>query len=225
MLPPPVGPARHRSSGARGSSASWTPSSAITSTCWSSSTSSQGMSPDAARREALRVFGAVEAVKDDVRDHWLSRFFEIAAQDVRYGVAQPAPQARASRSSSSSPWRSASAPTPRSSASSTACCCARCPTATATSSSSSTTARGTRSPTTWASRSKDIADYRRGALLQRHRRVPQHVLQPARPRRSPSGCRPASCRRTTSTCSACSRCYGRTFVAPTTRRARRRCWS
>ena len=44
------------------------------------------MSPEAARREALRVFGAVDAVKDEVRDHWLSRFFQIAAQDVRYGV-------------------------------------------------------------------------------------------------------------------------------------------
>jgi putative ABC transport system permease protein len=46
----------------------------------------QGMSPDAARREALRVFGAVEVVKDEIRDHWLSRFFQVAAQDVRYGV-------------------------------------------------------------------------------------------------------------------------------------------
>ena len=46
----------------------------------------QGMSPYAARREALRVFGAVEAVKDEVRDHWLARFFQVAAQDIRYGV-------------------------------------------------------------------------------------------------------------------------------------------
>lgn len=45
-----------------------------------------GMSADAARREALRVFGTVAAVKDDVRDNWLARFFEVAAQDVRYGV-------------------------------------------------------------------------------------------------------------------------------------------
>jgi hypothetical protein len=45
-----------------------------------------GMAPAAARREALRVFGTLEGVKDDVRDHWLSRFFEMAAQDVRYGV-------------------------------------------------------------------------------------------------------------------------------------------
>ena len=45
-----------------------------------------GMAPDQARREALRVFGNVAGVKDDVRDNWLARFFEVAAQDVRYGV-------------------------------------------------------------------------------------------------------------------------------------------
>jgi hypothetical protein len=45
-----------------------------------------GMSPAAARREALRVFGAVDGVKDDVRDKWLSRFVEVAVQDVRYGM-------------------------------------------------------------------------------------------------------------------------------------------
>ena len=33
----------------------------------------KGLSPDAARREALRVFGTLEGVKDDVRDNWLSR--------------------------------------------------------------------------------------------------------------------------------------------------------
>src|SRR5579862_6297033 len=46
----------------------------------------RGMPRDAARREALREFGSVETVKDDVRDAWLSHFFEIAAQDVRYGI-------------------------------------------------------------------------------------------------------------------------------------------
>ncbi|HEX4565080.1 MAG TPA: ABC transporter permease [Vicinamibacterales bacterium] len=46
----------------------------------------RGMPRESARREALRVFGSVETVKDDVRDTWLSRFFEIAAQDVRYGI-------------------------------------------------------------------------------------------------------------------------------------------
>jgi predicted permease len=46
----------------------------------------QGLSPEAARREALRVFGTVAGVKDDVRDSWLPRLFETAAQDVRYGI-------------------------------------------------------------------------------------------------------------------------------------------
>src|SRR5213592_977625 len=46
----------------------------------------RGMTPETARREALRIFGTVEGVKDDVRDKWLSRLFETAAQDVRYGV-------------------------------------------------------------------------------------------------------------------------------------------
>jgi predicted permease len=46
----------------------------------------RGMPPEAARREALRVFGTMDGVKDDVRDRWLSRFFEVAAQDVRYGI-------------------------------------------------------------------------------------------------------------------------------------------
>jgi putative ABC transport system permease protein len=46
----------------------------------------RGMSADDARREAQRVFGTVAAVKDDVRDSWLSRFVEVAAQDIRYGL-------------------------------------------------------------------------------------------------------------------------------------------
>src|SRR6266702_4379945 len=45
----------------------------------------KGLSRKAARRQALREFGQIEAVKDDVRDNWLSRFVEIAAQDIRYG--------------------------------------------------------------------------------------------------------------------------------------------
>lgn len=45
-----------------------------------------GMSPDAARRAALRSFGGVDRVKEDVRDTWLSRLFETLAQDVRYGA-------------------------------------------------------------------------------------------------------------------------------------------
>jgi predicted permease len=46
----------------------------------------KGMTPDAARREAQRVFGTVAGIKDDVRDRWLSRFVEVAAQDLRYGM-------------------------------------------------------------------------------------------------------------------------------------------
>src|SRR5688500_6495152 len=46
----------------------------------------KGMTPDAARREAQRTFGPVAGIKDDVRDNWLSRFAEVAAQDVRYGL-------------------------------------------------------------------------------------------------------------------------------------------
>jgi hypothetical protein len=45
-----------------------------------------GMSTAEARRAALRVFGPVAGIKDDVRDTWLSRFLETAAQDVRYGL-------------------------------------------------------------------------------------------------------------------------------------------
>jgi predicted permease len=45
-----------------------------------------GMPRDQARREAIRVFGTVAGIKDDVRDRWLARFFEVAAQDVRYGL-------------------------------------------------------------------------------------------------------------------------------------------
>ena len=46
----------------------------------------KGMRADVARREALRVFGPVAGIKDDVRDRWLSRFFEVATQDLRYGL-------------------------------------------------------------------------------------------------------------------------------------------
>ena len=45
-----------------------------------------GMAPDEAKRAALRSFGTVQGIKDDVRDTWLSRFIETAAQDIRYGV-------------------------------------------------------------------------------------------------------------------------------------------
>src|SRR5687768_13607908 len=45
-----------------------------------------GMPPAEARRAALRTFGQVDRVKDDVRDTWLSRAFETLAQDLRNGV-------------------------------------------------------------------------------------------------------------------------------------------
>jgi predicted permease len=45
-----------------------------------------GMSSLEARRAALRAFGPVAGIKDDVRDTWLSRFLETAAQDIRYGL-------------------------------------------------------------------------------------------------------------------------------------------
>ena len=44
-----------------------------------------GMAADHARRAALRAFGEVERVKEDVRDTWLSRLAETLVQDIRYG--------------------------------------------------------------------------------------------------------------------------------------------
>jgi putative ABC transport system permease protein len=46
----------------------------------------EGMTRREARRAALRLFGSVEGVKDDVRDAWLSRVVETIAQDVSYAV-------------------------------------------------------------------------------------------------------------------------------------------
>jgi putative ABC transport system permease protein len=45
-----------------------------------------GMAPVAARQAAVRTFGVVDRVKDDVRDTWLSRVAETMGQDVRYGI-------------------------------------------------------------------------------------------------------------------------------------------
>src|SRR5688572_9141611 len=45
-----------------------------------------GMPVPQARRAALGNFGRIDLVKEDVRDTWLSRFWETLAQDVRYGV-------------------------------------------------------------------------------------------------------------------------------------------
>src|SRR6185369_12044507 len=46
----------------------------------------RGMSPAAARTEALRAFGGVEKAKEQVRETWVTRRFEELVQDVRYGV-------------------------------------------------------------------------------------------------------------------------------------------
>ena len=45
-----------------------------------------GMSPAEARRAAVQHFGAVEGIKDDVRDTWMSRTWETLGQDIRYGL-------------------------------------------------------------------------------------------------------------------------------------------
>jgi putative ABC transport system permease protein len=45
-----------------------------------------GMEPADARHAAMRTFGVVDRVKDDVRDTWLSRVAETIAQDVKYGI-------------------------------------------------------------------------------------------------------------------------------------------
>jgi putative ABC transport system permease protein len=45
-----------------------------------------GMAPAEARRAALRNFGQLDRVKDDVRDTWLSRMWETLVQDLRYGL-------------------------------------------------------------------------------------------------------------------------------------------
>ena len=45
-----------------------------------------GMRPADARRAALKNFGQVDRVKDDVRDAWLSRLWETLLQDIRYGL-------------------------------------------------------------------------------------------------------------------------------------------
>ena len=44
-----------------------------------------GLPPALARRAAMRAFGPVAGVKDDVRDTWLAGMVESAVQDVRYG--------------------------------------------------------------------------------------------------------------------------------------------
>ena len=45
-----------------------------------------GIPANEARALAMKKFGAIDGVKDDVRDTWLSRGFETLGQDVRYGL-------------------------------------------------------------------------------------------------------------------------------------------
>jgi predicted permease len=45
-----------------------------------------GGSPDDARRRAAIAFGAVESVKDEVRESWGIRFLETLGQDLKYGA-------------------------------------------------------------------------------------------------------------------------------------------
>ena len=78
-----------------------------------------GLTPAQARRQALVESGGAEQVKEAVRDVRGTRWAHDFAQDVRYGVAQPAQAARACWSRRCCRWASASAPTPRSSRSST----------------------------------------------------------------------------------------------------------
>ena len=46
-----------------------------------------GLPPAEARQAALRHFGRLECVKEDVREAWLSRAAETFAQDIRYGLS------------------------------------------------------------------------------------------------------------------------------------------
>src|SRR4051794_28195885 len=45
----------------------------------------KGMSPEAARRQAILQFGGVEQVKEDCRDQRPTRWIESILQDIRYG--------------------------------------------------------------------------------------------------------------------------------------------
>jgi len=46
----------------------------------------RGLSPEEARREALKSFGGVDKFKDEVRDQSAARFLESLGQDLRYGL-------------------------------------------------------------------------------------------------------------------------------------------
>ena len=78
-------------------SSTW--SSGTTSTCAIQQNIARGMQPEEARREALRAFGAVQGIKDDVRDGWAVPLLESPSQDIRYGLRRPPPAIRVSPSS------------------------------------------------------------------------------------------------------------------------------
>ena len=115
----------------------------------------RGLTPEAARTEALRAIGGVEQIKEAVRDRRGFRGLETlrAERPLQRALARAA--RRASPSPPSSRSRSASAPTPRSSASSTRRSCGRCPTRIPAAWSSiwevmpSGTAASSPRPTTW----------------------------------------------------------------------------
>src|SRR6185436_16096151 len=72
----------------------------------------QGMSAEEARRTALRDFGGVEKVREEVRDERGMTFWDVLKQDVRFGLRA----LRRTRATPPRPFsfsRSASAPTPR----------------------------------------------------------------------------------------------------------------
>ena len=97
----------------------------------------EGMSPEAAQREAERRFGEI----DDERrvgacirratgaTPRLARLARFPARRPALCVPHAAPRSRLHRRSRSSSWRSASASARRCSVSSMACCCDRCPSA------------------------------------------------------------------------------------------------
>ena len=133
-----------------------------------------GMPPDEARRAAAPArFGAVDRVKDDVRDTWLSRMLETLAQDVRYGsrslrrnpgfalVVDRDDGARHRRQHRHLQRRQRRA------------AASRCPTRTATGSSCCTSSSRSPASTTCGFSYQEIARLPLGAQPRRRRRVPR----------------------------------------------------
>ena len=147
-----------------------------------------GMAPDEARAQAVQRFGSVEGVKDDVRDTWLSRVFETLGQDIRYGLRNlrrnpgfalvvdrddGARHRRQHRDLQRRQRRAAAAAAVR---------------RTATGSSSLRQQRPLAGDDDIGFSPKEIADYAtQRPRLDGRRRVPQHVVHPARPLRARAG--------------------------------------